>query len=264
MAAFDPHHAVATRRGLIESACSLFGPLTMRWKSRSVANQLSPSGPVLEIGCGTGEMASALGRRGFSVVGIEPDQSARRHARDRHGLSVLRNLNEAQPGFSGSVLWHVLEHVEEPVAFLKQVRSRLGPGGLLVVAVPNAASIDAAMYGSSWIAWDVPRHRWHFEPQTLDRALRSAGFEPQTRSSVPSDTLFNCSASEFFDSTSLRWTLPFRFARAVWRTLWTLLTATLLGPHRASTLLVSARAGPIQEPESACQGSASSGLPHLV
>lgn len=134
---------------------------------------------------------SAVGQKGFDVVGIEPGKQARLHAQRHHGLKVLAELDQAPHGFPGTILWHVLEHVEDPVAFLTKIRSRLTSEGLLVVAAPNAAS-------------------------------------------------------EIFHSSGLRWTLPVRLTRAVWRPVTILITVKRFGPDQASTLLVVARPAPRQ------------------
>ena len=238
---FNPHYTSTANRGLTEHASARLGPLTRRWKSQMLASHFESPGPLLEVGCGTGELMSVLVQKGFDVVGIEPGKQARLHAQRHHGLNVLADLDQAPHSFSGAILWHVLEHVEDPVAFLTKIRSRLTSEGLLVVAVPNAASRDATLYGSRWVAWHAPHHRWHFEPPTLDRVLKEAGFKTQIRASVPSDTLFNCAASEIFHSSGLRWTLPVRLTRAVWRTVTILFTVKRFGPSLASTLLVVAR-----------------------
>ncbi|MFL5896123.1 MAG: class I SAM-dependent methyltransferase, partial [Thermoleophilaceae bacterium] len=76
-----------------------------------------------------------------------------------------------------AVLWHVLEHLDEPAAALSRVRSWLRPGGLLLVGVPNAASLQAEIAGDGWLHWDAPRHRVHFTADGLTRLLARSGFD---------------------------------------------------------------------------------------
>lgn len=241
ISAFDPHHSNTARRGLTEFACAMFRPITLSWKRRRVTRHLPAQGLVLEIGCGTGEMASELVKRGYEVVAVEPDERARQYATKHFDLKVVPTVEGIDGGFSSAVLWHVLEHVDSPVAFLRKIGSLLAPDGVLVLAVPNAASLDAAMYSESWIAWDGPRHIWHFEPETLDRTLQAAGFEIIGRDSVPSDTLFNCAASEILDLNQPRWNLPFRMVRAIARSIRVLHATSRPGPNTASTLMMVAR-----------------------
>jgi SAM-dependent methyltransferase len=73
------------------------------------------------------------------------------------------------------VLWHVLEHLPEPLVTLAEVRRVLRPAGVAVIGVPNAASLQARLFGRYWAAYDAPWHLTHFTPETLDRLLGQAG-----------------------------------------------------------------------------------------
>jgi SAM-dependent methyltransferase len=70
---------------------------------------------------------------------------------------------------------HVLEHVEDPVGFLKMVREVLRPGGVVHIAVPNAACWEARLSG--WNCY-VSYHMAYFNRNTLARATREAGLTP--------------------------------------------------------------------------------------
>lgn len=139
-----------------------------------------PAGSLLDIGCGTGEFLHTGKKRGWSVQGIEPNPDAREMAVKNYGLSVfdepgLTSLDSDQ--FDVITLWHVLEHVfslEESILNLKRL---LKNDGLLVIAVPNAASKDASIYGKYWAAYDVPRHLYHFTPLTLTKLLNRYSIE---------------------------------------------------------------------------------------
>jgi SAM-dependent methyltransferase len=82
----------------------------------------------------------------------------------------------AESSFDSVVLWHVLEHVPDPVAAIRRARQVLRPGGLLVIAVPNFESLQARFAGRHWFHLDVPRHYHHFGLAVLRRLLISNGF----------------------------------------------------------------------------------------
>jgi SAM-dependent methyltransferase len=74
------------------------------------------------------------------------------------------------------VLIHVIEHVHDPAAVLARLHRVLRPGGRLFLALPNAESWAAAVFGRHF-CWEVPRHLQFFTPRTLRRLLRRQSFE---------------------------------------------------------------------------------------
>jgi SAM-dependent methyltransferase len=99
---------------------------------------------IFKVGAGDGRDFSALGRAGFEVAGGEPSARYADACRER-GLDVVELPMEEldlEEGSQGAVLlWHVLEHLGDPVAALRRIHRWLAPGGELVVAVPNLASL---------------------------------------------------------------------------------------------------------------------------
>ena len=96
---------------------------------------------------------------------------------------VLRTPDLAEAAYPSSyfdqvLIWHVLEHLQQPRETLEEVRRILRPGGRLVVAVPNLASRQAVWSGAAWFHLDLPRHLHHFPLAALRRLLDETGFEP--------------------------------------------------------------------------------------
>ena len=137
---------------------------------------LRPGARVLDAGAGRGRLVQALRSAGFDARGIEP---AGRNAVpddppvERHTIAEHRDS-----GLDAVVLWHVLEHLDDPAGALEHVRGWLAPGGLLLVALPNAASLQARIGGGGWLHWDAPRHRVHLTPAGLDALLERAALAP--------------------------------------------------------------------------------------
>jgi hypothetical protein len=71
---------------------------------------------------------------------------------------------------------HVIEHVFEPDAFLRSVRTNLRDGGMLWLATPNVESIGHRAFGSCWRGLEPPRHIQVFNQRALERLLTEAGF----------------------------------------------------------------------------------------
>ena len=74
-------------------------------------------------------------------------------------------------------MFHVLEHLYNPVTYLEAVHRLLKPDGRLVVQVPNAACWQFLIFGESWNGIDVPRHLVNFRTRDLDMLLEKCGFE---------------------------------------------------------------------------------------
>lgn len=138
------------------------------------------SGKVLEIGTGAGWMLQALRRAGWTVVGNERIAQGAAAVLPKQGIPIFVGGLDAlrpRPHFDLIILFQVLEHLPNPLEVLRQCSGLLKPGGTLVVAVPNLASWQARLFGPAWFHLDVPRHLFHFTPQSLERALRGAALE---------------------------------------------------------------------------------------
>ena len=124
---------------------------------------------------------------GWEVEGIDFDAVAVDAAR-RRGLTVhLGDLREgafADRAFDVVTPGHVLEHVSDPVAFLRQCRRLLRPGGAVLAVTPNAESWGHAVFGRSWRGLEAPRHLHIFSSGSLRKAARSAGFQRVAISSI--------------------------------------------------------------------------------
>jgi 2-polyprenyl-3-methyl-5-hydroxy-6-metoxy-1,4-benzoquinol methylase len=139
---------------------------------------LQPAARVLDIGAGRGRLVTALNEAGFSASGIEASRRSTALARQAGVAVQRRDLYEhAEADLDAAVMWHVLEHLDDPPTALATVRGWLRPGGLLLVGVPNLASLQAELAGDGWFHLDAPRHRVHFTADGLRRLLARSGFE---------------------------------------------------------------------------------------
>jgi len=138
---------------------------------------LPSEGRAFEVGCGEGWMLRALRDRGWRVVGSERSAAGARAAADINGIPMfvgdLAALGDSR--FNLVILFQVLEHLSDPFSALRKGADLLAPGGIMVVAVPNAASVQARSFGRFWFHLDVPRHLQHFSPEALRRALQDVG-----------------------------------------------------------------------------------------
>jgi SAM-dependent methyltransferase len=83
-----------------------------------------------------------------------------------------------RPGtFSTITMFHVLEHLYDPSAYLEAARKLLQPGGRLIIQVPNAACWQFLLFGENWSGLDIPRHLIDFKEDDLAKLLDYCGFE---------------------------------------------------------------------------------------
>lgn len=138
----------------------------------------SPQDAVLDFGAGDGGLVAALRAAGVEAHGVESSEAGRRLAH-RRGVELHAQIPaEAGAGFSGVTMLHVLEHVDDPVATLVELRRMLRPGGRLLVEVPNVTSVDALWPPLRPLVLDLPFHVHHFTPATLASVVARAGYEP--------------------------------------------------------------------------------------
>jgi 2-polyprenyl-3-methyl-5-hydroxy-6-metoxy-1,4-benzoquinol methylase len=68
----------------------------------------------------------------------------------------------------------VIEHVHDPIGFLRECRRLLKPGGTVIVVTPNSRSLGSGWFRGSWRGWEVPRHFFVFTPRTLKKCAERA------------------------------------------------------------------------------------------
>ncbi len=132
-------------------------------------DEIAPPGPVLDVGAGNGTLVDALRARGRVAVGLERDP-IRDDFRDQ-------TVAEVEGEWAAVVFWHSLEHLPDPGEAVRHAHRLLSPGGVLAIAVPNNASIQARAFGDRWLHLDIPRHLVHLSTQSLGRGVRRQGFD---------------------------------------------------------------------------------------
>jgi 2-polyprenyl-3-methyl-5-hydroxy-6-metoxy-1,4-benzoquinol methylase len=163
-------------------------------KSRLIARICrKTSGKLLDIGSGTGYFAAFMKEKGWTVKGVEISDMARDFAVSHFGLDVVPpDLVSSMPDkyYDCITLWHVLEHFYEPDRWMKEIYRLLMDDGRCILALPNIASSDARRFRNSWAALDVPRHLWHFAPDTLVKFIEKNGFRCTLIKGMPLDLFY--------------------------------------------------------------------------
>jgi SAM-dependent methyltransferase len=142
--------------------------------------RLRDHGPVLDLGCGRGELLMLLREAGVEARGVDGDaalvQGARRRGLDVTEADVLEHLGTVPEGSCGAITaYHLLEHLApaDLARLLAEVRKALRPGGILLAESPNPHSLRV---GAS-LFWLDPTHQRPLMPETLELFLTAAGLE---------------------------------------------------------------------------------------
>lgn len=125
---------------------------------------------ILDFGAGFGYVARGLAAHGYRVAVLEKSPNAVA-GMQRAGMRVVDSLDMMQgERFDAITLWHVLEHIDEPLRVLQSLRRFLKPGGSFLIAVPNAGGLFARASFEHWI-WTLPWHLHYFTRRSLRRIL---------------------------------------------------------------------------------------------
>lgn len=157
---------------LIDKIYLITRKFTLRWKQNLILNYTHTPGKLLDYGCGTGDFLTYCKERNWLTTGVEPASSARTIAAAKSGSTVSPDLNQLPAAeYDVITLWHVLEHIPSPNELLMNLQSLLAKDGILFIAVPNYKSYDGEYYNSTWAGYDVPRHLWHFNKDSMQKLL---------------------------------------------------------------------------------------------
>jgi SAM-dependent methyltransferase len=155
-----------------------------RYRNESIARlirQFSPSGRILDYGCGDGHIMRHLAASGLRVVGLEWSEISVTALRTEGFETIWSAALDSREAADGSVACvvasHVVEHLPNPVAFMKSVHKALGADGALVAALPSRSSLRARFAGSTWHYVDPPNHLWSFSHEAWRRMTSQGGFD---------------------------------------------------------------------------------------
>lgn len=162
-----------SKKGVISFLYHLVKKITLKNKRNLILSLKKNAQSILDIGAGTGDFLNFVSPVFTSVIGVEPNQKARELACQK-GVLLEESLNDIkEKSFDVITMWHVLEHMPNLEETIQEIETLLKPNGILLIAVPNFNSFDAAHYKNYWAAFDVPRHLWHFSKTSMNNFFSS-------------------------------------------------------------------------------------------
>lgn len=139
----------------------------------------------LDVGCGDGRFLRVMERSGISrgrLYGLELDRRIADRLRGAGYQVDCARVEASSLVAEGSIdlitMFHVIEHVDRPVATVAKLAGWLAPGGVLALETPNRDSLDARLFRRTfWGGYHFPRH-WHlFTTEGAVRLLERSGLE---------------------------------------------------------------------------------------
>lgn len=135
---------------------------------------------VLDIGSGTGYSLVLIQSLGGEAWGLDPDNNAENAAK-KLGLKFHKGFIENCPFpknyFDLITASQVIEHVPEPLKFLKECRKFLKPNGKIILSTPNNNALYEKLWKEKWLHWHIPYHLNHFNKKTLFYLAKHAGLK---------------------------------------------------------------------------------------
>ncbi|MFX0141550.1 MAG: class I SAM-dependent methyltransferase, partial [Candidatus Hodarchaeota archaeon] len=146
--------------------------------------RIKPKGSVLDIGSGRGYFLYHASQMGYKVKGFEISPLAVKYCEKHfHIKTTIQNIENGvnlNHKYDIITLWHVLEHLSNPLKVLTNLKLLLADNGILFIEVPNINSLKFLLSPRSkkWIGGDHPRyHRFFFSARTLSQLLSIAGYK---------------------------------------------------------------------------------------
>jgi SAM-dependent methyltransferase len=161
-----------------------FEPHRFERELRFIGKHLLPGSSLMDVGCCVGAFVHAAEQQGYQAEGIDISNAAVQYGAAR-GLKLrVENMlaTEYPEPLDAICLWSTLEHVSDPLAFLRKAFKVINPGGWLFVSVPNFSGLSQKLLGKKFNLVAV-EHLNYFTPKVLTAVVSSVGFEVRGLSS---------------------------------------------------------------------------------
>jgi SAM-dependent methyltransferase len=166
-------------------------------KELEFINTLTP-GSILDVGCGTGAIIEGVDNK-WKKYGLEVSKYAADEAKKYCDMYVgeLKEAKYKDNSFDVVILFHVIEHLEDPLDVLIEIHRILKVGGWLIIGTPNFDGACARRFGSNFRMLHDPTHTSLFSDESLQRMISDHGF-------VVDRTEFEYFDTKYFTESNLK------------------------------------------------------------
>ena len=152
-------------------------------RTKMIKKYLKKSDKILEIGSGHGFFIESMYNNGYNITGIEISQEKRNLAKKITKAQILDiDINQNIPKmakFNVIVLFHVLEHIVNPIEFLKKIRNLLTKNGKIIVEVPNSDDLQLNNNQKYTEFYWQRAHIHYFNPKKLKFVFKKTGLKSE-------------------------------------------------------------------------------------
>lgn len=159
-------------------AQKLFGPIAnMFYSIRSMYAGEGKKKLWIDVGAGDGGYLRTVPSE--KKLGVEVSKAGRK-IMEKNGIKTMSNNDFLKANnLKADVIsfWHVLEHVDKPMEYLKAARRNLSKNGVIVIGIPNIRSLEFKVFKKYWFHLVPDFHLWHFSIKSMKKTLEATGYE---------------------------------------------------------------------------------------
>lgn len=154
--------------------------MTARYVLKELGRLKKYGNRLLDLGCCTGFFLDEARKMGWEVYGVELSEWAAQYARERFYLDIynttLKKAEFKDNHFDVIIMQDTIEHLVDPKEILIEIRRILKPKGILYINTPDIESLASLFLKARW--WGINQfHLYYFSKRTLNKMLKSVGFE---------------------------------------------------------------------------------------
>jgi len=166
-------------------------------------NTLSSQSNILDVGCGAGELLLKMYNDGFRrLTGLDPFIKDDIHY--NCGITIhKKTLDQLTEKYDLIMMHHAFEHMDEPLAILKNIHKLLNPKGMALIRIPVADCYAWRNYGVNWVQLDAPRHIFLHTVRSMQLLATQSGLRF-------ADVVYDSWSLQFYGSELYKRNIPLR------------------------------------------------------
>ncbi|MFA6081407.1 MAG: class I SAM-dependent methyltransferase [Patescibacteria group bacterium] len=135
---------------------------------------------ILDVGCGWGNFLQILNKNHLPYLGIDISQEAiaicQKNTLNCQKADLINLGRNSRQKYSAITFFQVIEHLKNPLDYLRAAKKLLKKNGILLITTPNNNSPLRRLLGSKWPVYNTPSHYFFYSKRSLGRLLKMAGF----------------------------------------------------------------------------------------